>query len=144
MTETRITIGNVRVFDGSRVGAAQSVSIADGRFADRAPADSTGSTAAVDAGGRVLVPGLIDAHVHVDAREQLEQLARSGVTTILDLGAPDVHRLDALRHQRGLPTVRSALAPASAPGAFPTTRMGFAASTAVTGPEDAGRFVASG
>lgn len=136
------TVKDVRVLEGDRVSAPRSLAIVDGVFADRPAASSPARTPVVRAGGMVLVPGLVDAHVHVDAREQLDQELSSGVTAVLDLGAHDLDRINALRDQEGAPAVRSALAPASAPGAFLTTVMGYPASTAVTGPDDAGRFVA--
>jgi imidazolonepropionase-like amidohydrolase len=39
-----------------------------------------------DGQGRVLLPGLIDAHVHVQGEENLVQLASHGITTALDMG----------------------------------------------------------
>ena len=134
---TAITIRTVRVFDGTSVGAPTEVHIAAGHVVETAPPGAD----AIDAGFAVLVPGLIDAHAHVDRREQLEAMAAAGITTVLDMGAADTARLDALRSLPGLPPVRSSLAPASAPGAFPTARMGYDPTSAVTGPGDAARFV---
>ncbi|WP_375399735.1 amidohydrolase family protein [uncultured Amnibacterium sp.] len=132
------TIRNVRVFDGTTVGAPSEVHIVDGVITERAAPGST----AFDGGSAILLPGLIDAHAHVDRREQLDAMVAAGITTVLDMGAPDTAVLDGLRALPGLPQVRSSLAPASASGAFPTTHMGYAPSSAVTGPEDAERFVA--
>jgi imidazolonepropionase-like amidohydrolase len=39
-----------------------------------------------DGQGRVLLPGLIDAHVHVQGEENLVQLVSHGITTALDMG----------------------------------------------------------
>ena len=39
----------------------------------------------IDGAGRTLLPGLIDAHVHIGHEETLEQAAALGVTTVLDM-----------------------------------------------------------
>lgn len=49
---------------------------------------------------------------------------------------------DSLRHRPALADIRGVGNPASAPGGIQTTRMGMPASSAVTGPADAARFVA--
>ncbi len=41
----------------------------------------------VDGTGSTLVPGLIDAHVHIFDSAELRQALRFGVTTVLDMGA---------------------------------------------------------
>src|SRR6267143_2124038 len=43
------------------------------------------SAAVIDGAGRTLLPGLIDAHVHIGHEETLEQAAALGVTTVLDM-----------------------------------------------------------
>lgn len=99
-------------------------------------------TTVVDAAGGALLPGLIDTHVHVDTASQLAAAARWGVTTVLDMGSRDRRALVALSDGPGLPTVKSAGNPASAPGSMHVKKMGFAVSTTVSGPDDAARFVA--
>jgi imidazolonepropionase-like amidohydrolase len=89
-----------------------------------------------------LLPGLIDTHVHVDKVSQLEASASWGVTTMLDMGNKDLANLATLKNGQGLPTLRSAGNPASAPNSVFVRKMGFSLSTTVTGPEDASRFVA--
>ena len=76
---------NARVFDGVRVQAATDVLIDNGtvvRVGRNIPAPA-GSTI-VDATGKTLLPGLIDAHTHTFTRASLEQAAVFGVTTHLD------------------------------------------------------------
>ena len=63
-------IRNARVFDGSSADCAegQSVRVADGRIQEIGPALANPSDARVlDAGGRTLMPGLIDGHIHAYA-----------------------------------------------------------------------------
>ncbi|WNV83007.1 amidohydrolase family protein [Umezawaea sp. Da 62-37] len=132
-------IHDVRVFDGHRLGEPASVVIAGGLI-DPNPAPSDAEY--VDGTGCTLLPGLLDTHAHVSERAHLEAMATWGVTTALDMAAPRFDATMALKHQPGLPTLRSAGRPAVAPGSTFVTKMGFPPSTAVDGPHDADRFVA--
>ena len=82
-------IRNARVFDSEHatLGAASDVRVQNGYIVsisaagkDTAKADQT-----VDAGGRVLMPGLFDMHGHMDPWSGGLDLA-AGVTTVRDLG----------------------------------------------------------
>ncbi len=137
------TIRNVRVFDGDTVSAARSVRLADGLIAE-ADAEHDAQIDGgheFDAAGGTLLPGLIDAHVHFDAVQNLEVFTRWGVTTAMDM-ATRAELVADLRAHPGRTDVRSATSPASGPGGLPTASGGFDPSTAVQGPEDALRFVA--
>jgi imidazolonepropionase-like amidohydrolase len=139
-SDAATVITNVRVFDGTATTAPRTVVIEDGLIVID---PSTGRDfETVDAGGGVLLPGLIDAHVHIDRLADLEQCARAGVTTVVDLATRDLASLDALRERPGLPTLLRAGLPASAPGGAHTKKMGFTGSSAVVDEADAGRFVA--
>lgn len=108
-------IRNGRVFDGvdgSLSEPGRSVSVEGDRIAWIGPdADAPHDDVVIDAGGRALLPGLIDGHVHLahdgigdlatQAREDTHTIAslraarnarltlHSGVTTVKDLGAVD-------------------------------------------------------
>jgi imidazolonepropionase-like amidohydrolase len=65
MKSTRTLIKNARVFDSidGRVGEPTTISVVDGKV------ESVGASVALesdafDLGGRVVLPGLIDCHVH--------------------------------------------------------------------------------
>lgn len=82
-------IRNARVFDSEHatLGPASDVLLRNGYIVsisgagqERAQADQT-----VDAGGRVLMPGLFDMHGHVDTWQGGLNLA-AGITTVRDLG----------------------------------------------------------
>lgn len=133
-----VRIDNARVFEGGGLSEPRSVSFAHGRVAP--PGESAGEV--VDAEGAVLLAGLIDAHVHVGQRTQLERCASRGVTTVLDMGAPDGAVIEGLRGLDALPDVRFAGYPASAPKSALIRKVGYPSSSAVTGPGDAPRFVA--
>ena len=109
----KTALTNVRVFDGQQLRPPATVVIE----ADRIGADPAGATV-LDGDGGVLLPGLIDAHVHVRDRGTLERLARFGVTTVLDMANPSPALVNSLRGVPGLTALRSAGTPALAPGMF--------------------------
>ncbi|MET9224395.1 amidohydrolase family protein [Lentzea sp. NPDC003310] len=130
-------IENVRVFDGSAVSGPRRVV-----FGDLVLADGTADTV-VDGTGHVLLPGLIDTHVHVvRGRADLEGLARWGVTTGLDMGAWPVAFVDEMRRQKGVAQVLSATIPAVGAGGHHAGMPGFPAEGVVTNPGEARAFVA--
>ena len=141
---TTTTITDVRVFDGTAVlqgsfdvtFGEQGISTVTAR--EKEPA---GSDTIIDGTGKTLLPGLIDAHVHLDSLDNLRAFTNWGVTTVLDMGSQPREFVDSLRGQRGLADVRSSGSPASGPGGIQTTKNGFAASTALTGPDQAERFI---
>lgn len=82
-------IRNARVFDSehARLGAASDVRVDQGRIVSvlAAGADAAPSDQVIEAGGRVLLPGLFDMHAHADRWSGGLQLA-SGVTSLRDMG----------------------------------------------------------
>ena len=111
MTDTVVlTGGHVLDTEAGRVRDGESVIIRDGRIAEvgsgiAAPTDAQ----VVDVGGRTIMPGLIDCHVHVVAESLdlwsnmiapsslaglrsarvMEEMLQRGFTTIRDLGGAD-------------------------------------------------------
>ena len=92
-------IRDVRVFDGEHTLERANVIVRDGRIA-AVGADATidAGLAVVDGGGRTLLPGLIDAHVHAWGEAQADAL-RFGVATEIDMHG-DAARLPALKAAR--------------------------------------------
>jgi imidazolonepropionase-like amidohydrolase len=108
----KTAVKDVRVFDGRRLLPPGTVVIEAGRIGS----DPHGARI-VDGAGGVLLPGLIDAHVHLHGRQSLERLLDAGVTTALDMAcAPPL--ADSLRGIAGLTEIRSAGVPAIAPGSL--------------------------
>ncbi len=96
---TDFIIRNARVFDGARIWPMASVHVRDGRIVEFAPRmQAAPGVAVVEAAGRTLLPGLIDAHVHTwgDARRDA---LRFGVTTELDMFS-DYHQITTARAER--------------------------------------------
>ncbi|MEU6292001.1 amidohydrolase family protein [Streptomyces sp. NPDC046988] len=134
----KVALTNVRVFDGDRVTTPSTVVIENGRIGI-----SAFGARRIDCGGAVLLPGLIDSHLHLKDVSTLHQLAGSGVTTGLDMACFPPSAVDALRGLPGLPDIRSAGTPAVAPGSPQSGLPTFPADAVLTGPEQASRFVRS-
>jgi imidazolonepropionase-like amidohydrolase len=83
--QTTTLFRGARVFDGERVVAATDVLVRDGRIAavGRSLTAPPGA-AVVDAAGKTLLPGLIDAHTHAFG-DALREALVFGVTTELDM-----------------------------------------------------------
>lgn len=96
----------------------------------------------VDGGGRFLLPGLIDTHIHLGSRHALGAAARAGVTTLIDLGTYPDRLIAEQRREPGAPAIVSAGSAASAPGSSQIVRMGFPTESGVSDPEDADRYLA--
>ena len=78
-------IKNVRVFDGEKILPSTTVLIAGDKVtavgAERVPVGAE----IVDGAGKTLLPGLIDAHVHIWNESGLRQAAVFGVTVLVDM-----------------------------------------------------------
>lgn len=132
-----LVLRDVRVFDGGELSAPVDVAVVDGLIATHSD-----DAQVVDGHGAVLLPGLIDAHVHVETVQQLQAYGRWGVTSVLDMGSPDWAASAALRGRAGLADLRGAGAVACAPRGRAVSKMGYPSSSVVHGPSDARRFVA--
>lgn len=139
---------DVRLFDGIRVSQHRSVLVENGVIVRIGNLHLKASGAETVSGeGRTLLPGLIDAHVHIprDAREALQQGIALGVTTQLDMySSPDklpiikaIEKADA----PGLSDVRTAGMGATVPGGHPTTMGGGGNLPTLTQPDQAQAFV---
>jgi imidazolonepropionase-like amidohydrolase len=136
---------NVRVFDGDRLLDGSYDIVADGPViaAVKAAGTVTEKDAAIIRGdGAVLLPGLIDAHVHLRGPADLEELGRWGVTTALDMGSWPPALIRELQ-QAGPADVRSTGAGAVGAGSMTAKMPGRPADSIVTTPEEGRRFVAA-
>ena len=139
MTARKTVISNVRVFDGSGLTETRSV-IIDGSLIGKTPDNAV---EVVDGQGGILVPGLIDAHVHLHHEGHLQALARYGVTTALDMASWPAEKIDNLRDIPGTTDIRSAGLPATARGSLHSNMLSLPPEALLSsGGEDAKRFVA--
>ena len=84
-------VESVRLFDGFDVKPAATVIIQCSNILqvldDSHNSQIYQNTVVINGEGMTLIPGLIDAHVHVWRREQLERSLDFGVTTVFDMGS---------------------------------------------------------
>lgn len=139
----RTAITDVRVFDGTDLLAERrTVLVADGSIVAVTQADFDRAGAeVVDGAGLTLLPGLIDAHVHLHGEHNLRQLLEHGVTTALDMGTWPRELVDSLRRAEGVTDIRSAGLPAIGPAGNHARIPGFPQRGVMTSPADASRFV---
>jgi adenine deaminase len=92
MTRLDLLVRNVRIVDVFRLRIVSGwVGVAEGRFVFAEPASEpcpSGAVQKIDGGGRYLVPGLIDAHMHIESslltpRRFAEAAVACGTTTVL-------------------------------------------------------------
>ena len=115
-SQERVCIVNVKIFDGNKITPAGSVHIAEGKIkaitgeTTYSQKDNPGEFP-VFAHGGVLIPGLIDSHIHLLGVEQLEQLRAFGVTSACDMTTYPLVLLNAIRGiagTHGLPAIKTA------------------------------------
>ncbi|KAI3342882.1 hypothetical protein F4824DRAFT_123015 [Ustulina deusta] len=94
LASTKTAIKNVRVFDGQHFTDPQSVVFANGHITG----DTGDVETMVDGTGQFLIPGLIDAHVHVPDIAGLARITSYGVTTVLNMACRDYTACAALRN----------------------------------------------
>jgi imidazolonepropionase-like amidohydrolase len=81
-----VVIKDARIFDGEKILARATVVIKDGKIAAVGENIPVPPDAEVIAGeGKTLLPGLVDAHVHVWDTAQLRQSLIFGVTAVVDM-----------------------------------------------------------
>jgi imidazolonepropionase-like amidohydrolase len=137
------TIMNARVFDGTRSQDWTSVRFADGVITDcSAVSAAREGDEVIDAGGGTVLPGLIDAHVHL-VPGALAQSLTFGVTTVLDMfSRPDM--VAGAKEQAGsrsdVADVRSSGIGATAPDGHPSIM--YAPFPTLTAANEADQFVA--
>ncbi len=79
-------IRNAKIFDGERVIPRGSVLVLKGTIGSvGSHVHIPSNVRAIDAKGKTLIPGLIDAHTHIHSRRELEQSAVFGVTTDISM-----------------------------------------------------------
>lgn len=142
---TNLTFAGVRIFDGQTLADGTHLRVADGRIEAIGGAEIVQPyDVLVDGAGATLLPGLIDAHVHL-LPGSAQLAATFGVTTIIDqFSKPEVFEPElaaATVGQQVAATVRTAGIGATAPGGHPS--IAYAPFPTVTGPADVPEFVAA-
>jgi imidazolonepropionase-like amidohydrolase len=136
---------NARVFDGARVLPRATVVVRDGRIAAvGAQAKAPPGAQVIDASGKTLLPGLIDAHTHVLGAEALRAALVFGVTTELDMFTTQgvlaaIRKRQSDGKDQDMADLRSAGTLVTAPGGH-GTEYGFEIPT-IRSPDEAQAFV---
>jgi imidazolonepropionase-like amidohydrolase len=138
-------IRDVRLFDGEHVLEHRSVLIANGKIQwIRGPEATMPNMQVIEGAGRTLLPGLIDAHVHMPWRAEAaaQQALMVGVTTQLDMSTGVLTALKKLETEDRpeLADLRTAGTPATVPGGHPA-QMGGPPIPTLTDPAQAQAFV---
>ncbi|MFF1273086.1 amidohydrolase family protein [Streptomyces marokkonensis] len=136
----RTALLQVRVFDGRALTGPRTVVIDAGVVS---PSTDTSGARLVDGTGTTLLPGLIDAHVHLHGPDTLAALASHGVTTALDMATWPPGLLASLRRIPHLTDIRSAGTPAVGDGGPHARVPGMSRDAVVRCPRQAGEFVAA-
>ncbi len=136
MSATKFRISNVHVFGQNGFGGPRSVTVEDGKIIAEAK-----DAHEIDGKGGFLLPGLIDAHVHLQGIEQFEKLCKWGATTALDMACFPLSRIEPFRNQKGMTDCRSAGVPATSPGSLHSRILPLPKESLLNGPEEASRFV---
>ncbi|MCJ1271891.1 hypothetical protein MMC22_011796 [Lobaria immixta] len=145
--DRRIAINNVRVFDGRRLRAPQTVLIDGGvigtcgKDAARAYWRCGRDAEQVDGHGGVLLPGFIDSHNHPATVDNLKQLSEYGITTALIMACHPKSLCQSLQRHQGLTDVFYVGTPAAAPNSSVAQIPGFPQDELVTSPAQAAQFV---
>ena len=136
------SVMNAKIFDGHRTIPSTSIRVEDGLIAELGSLRlSESDPGVIDARGGTLLPGLIDAHVHL-LPGSLRQAATFGVTTLIDqFSKPDLTASEAIsRTLPGHADFRTCSIGATAPGGHPT--MAYSPFPYLESPSGAHQFVA--
>ncbi|HEY6270596.1 MAG TPA: amidohydrolase family protein [Terriglobales bacterium] len=138
--KTPILFHHVRVFDGSQITPDTDVLIENGKIKDVGANLVADNARIVDGTGKTLLPGLIDAHVHVHGADTLEQALIFGVTTEFDMMmSPQLEYSLKSQENDRMASFFSAGFPATVPGGH-GTEYGLAVPTLIS-PSEAQKFV---
>jgi imidazolonepropionase-like amidohydrolase len=140
--KTPVLFQRVRVFDGVKIIPETDVLIENGKIKEVGANLPIGEAQVVDGAGKTLLPGLIDAHVHVHDAASLEQALLFGVTTEFDMMmSPRLEQQLKATEREDRASFFSAGFPATVPGGH-GTEYGMDVPTLIS-PSEAERFVES-
>lgn len=118
-----ILIQNVRLFDGDKIVEGVDVSFSEGKVKSiESHAPDRQADEIIDGQGKTLLPGLINAHVHIWFPIHLAEAAQAGVLTVMDMHASrfTLPILKGLKDSTGFANYLSAGPGATVPGGHGT------------------------
>jgi hypothetical protein len=108
---SKTAISNVRVFDGSCFTPPKTIFTDDGIITS----NEENVTPSINATGQILIPGLIDSHIHISSVQGLKNATSDATTTALNLACTNYTLCNLLKHQEGLADFLTAGHPAVGP-----------------------------
>jgi hypothetical protein len=99
---TTTALQGVRVFNGHLFTRPQTVCLDGGYIVDAQHCDDGGASQVVDGAGKYLVPGLIDAHIHLRDVASLEKFTSYGCTTAMHMNCGNYTQCAIMAEQPGL------------------------------------------
>lgn len=137
LSTLRTALTNVRIFNGRTIGNPTTVVI-DG---SSLTFNTRGIQHTIDGKGGVLLPGLIDSHIHLSTLASLKTLSSYGITAVMNMGCANYTLCAAMRAQTGLTSFYTAGDGAVAPNS--THAKAFYARGYVNSSAQASEFVAN-
>lgn len=113
------TIKNVRIFDGKKLTKPTTVSFENG-YITSVGGVIPKNAKVFDGQGKTLLPGYIDAHMHLNDIDNLKKAVRCGITTMMDMQPTSVELVNSLRDLPGLTSVLTSASIAVGPGGLLT------------------------
>ncbi|MCJ1380416.1 hypothetical protein MMC17_003519 [Xylographa soralifera] len=142
---TSTTLLNVRIFNGDTLLPPSTLTFSGALITSISPSDRSNAEPAtsnvIDCHSRILLPGLIDAHIHVNAIPSLHALLAAGITTALDMGYFPLSDFKALCALPGLPSIRSTGPPATSPSGMHSKLTGLPTELLLSSADQAAKFV---
>ena len=139
----RTVIDNVTVFDGDNLeDSPRRIILEDGLISNSTLVAESDDI--VDGTGCTLLPGLIDAHVHLQRSKDIYDLAAYGITTAIDMACWPKSRLDSFRgmaKNETLPEIQSPGLLATASGSIHSKVMPLPRQAMLNDPAQADAFV---
>ncbi|MCJ1287499.1 hypothetical protein MMC26_006851 [Xylographa opegraphella] len=143
---TTTNLLNVRIFNGKELLPPSTVTLTGTLITSISAFPSSdlelATSNVIDCESHILLPGLIDSHIHLNGISSLHALLASGITTALDMGYFPLSDLNPLRSLPGLPSIRSTGAPASSPNGIHCKLTQLPTELLITSADQAEQFVA--
>ncbi|MCJ1433419.1 hypothetical protein MMC27_002779 [Xylographa pallens] len=140
------TLLNVRIFDGEKLLPPSTLTFSGAIITSISPSPrsvvESATSNVIDCDSGILLPGFIDAHIHLNGIPSLHALLASGVTTALDMGCFPLSDLTHLRSLHGLPSIRSTGTAASSPNGLHSKLTHIPTELLLSSAEEAAQFVA--
>ncbi|SDI59993.1 amidohydrolase family protein [Winogradskyella thalassocola] len=135
-------VENVKVFDGATIIESTSVKVENGIITEISKSiEVSDSTEVIDGKGKMLLPALSNAHVHIWAQQSLMEAAKAGVLNVMDMHGVETYQsaMRQLKDSTNYANYYVSGFAATAPEGH-GTQFGFPVAT-LSKPEEAAKFI---